>query len=88
MRLITDRRRRAKGKRMLEREKRSALTRRLIMIVQTARTTFLYTRARETKRSRYPSFKREFVMRKIAANTSSLHIEGIVPRPRFKFSLS
>lgn len=58
MRLITDRRKRVPGKNVGEER-----VRRLIMIVQTARTIFLHLRG---KRSRYPPFKREFVMCKIA----------------------
>lgn len=58
MRLITDRRKRAPEKNVGEER-----ARRLIMIVQTACTTFLHLRE---ERSRYPSFKREFVICKIA----------------------
>jgi len=58
MRLITDR-----WKRVLEKNVREERARRLIMIAQTAYTTLLHLRGEQT---RYPPFKREFVICKIA----------------------
>lgn len=75
------RRARAKGKRMSEGGKRSIHA--PVNYDQCANSAYdLSTLARETKRSRYPSFKREFVTCKIAANMISLYIEGIAPRLR------
>lgn len=56
MRLITDLDGRERGKNCRRRGKGRA--RRLIMIVQTARMTFLHSQG---KQSRYSPFKREFV---------------------------